>query len=484
MAFIGRAGEQQRLSRLFAQEQQGVALVYGRRRVGKSELIKHCLRATDVPGIYYECKETSERNNVESLGALVSERLGYPRLAFDGIEGLLSFLFEQATRQNMVLVLDEYPYLRKKVEGLDSILQALIDGHGDTSRLKLVLCGSFIDVMKSAVEVHNPLYGRVDVTIDLKPMDYYDAAQFYPGFSDEDKVRLYSVFGGVPYYNRLVDQGRSVADNLIELIVAPGARLENEVPLYLSAEIAKMSNANEVFGALAQGYSRYKDIFDQSHVSSGPAMVDVLDKLIGMELVRKEAPINAPDDRRKSGYRIVDGLASFYYRYLFRYASQRSFMEPEAFFGRYVAADFENRYVPHAFEDVCRQYLVRRNRSGRMSEPFDLIGRYYYDDPVNKRNGEFDVVTHDPRGYVFYEAKFRSTPVDAALIREEISQVEATGLACRRYGFIARSGFTDDARALAAQGAGQAGGDLGLGPGSGGADSGSVELIDLRDLYA
>ena len=96
----------------------------------------------------------------------------------------------------------------------------------------------------------------------------------------------------------------------------------------------------------------------------------------------------------------------------------------------------------HAFEEVCRQYLVRQNRLGNLPEPFEKIGRYHYDDPKTRTNGEFDVVTYDRLGYIFYEAKFRSTPVDDATVRQEISQVEATGLNCYKYGFFSRSGFT------------------------------------------
>lgn len=86
-------------------------------------------------------------------------------------------------------------------------------------------------------------------------------------------VRLYSVFGGIPYYNKFVDPSMSVRENIMNLLVESGSRLENEVPLYLSSEISKITNANEVFGALAQGYSRYKDILDQSHVTSGTCMM-------------------------------------------------------------------------------------------------------------------------------------------------------------------------------------------------------------------
>ena len=272
-------------------------------------------------------------------------------------------------------------------------------------------------------------------------MDYFDAAKFYPAFSPEDKVRLYSVFGGIPFYNRLIDQSQSVRGNIIELVTEPGARLESEVPGYLSAEISKMTNANEVFGALAQGYSRWGDVLAQSHVSSGPAMADVLDKLISLEIVQKRAPINDPTNKRKSGYYVVDPLSLFYYRYVFRNTSARQLLDPEVFFDRHVSRDFEENYVPHMFEEICRQYLVRQNRTGKIEPAFDAIGKYWYDDPANKTSGEFDVVTQDPEGYAFYEAKFRKSPITQMMVDKEIAQVEATGLKCHRYGFFSRSGF-------------------------------------------
>lgn len=444
MDFFGRERELARIEREIKSDGQSAILVYGRRRVGKSELIKQSLSTTNCRSIYYECKETSEQNNLESLSALVSEVFDLPPLGFGNLEALLNHLFTLSVKEPLTLVLDEYPYLRKTVKGLDSILQSSLDRHRDSSHLTLILCGSFAEVMKSLLERENPLYGRINLTIDLKPMDYYDAARFYPDFSAEDKVRLYSVFGGIPYYTRLIDPDLSVRENIIELISEPGARLENEVSMYLNTEISKIVNANEVFGALADGYSKYRDILSQSHVSSGPTMVDVLDRLIRMELVQKQAPINDPLNKKKSSYRIIDGLSLFYYRYVFRYASQRTFLDPQVFYDRYISQDFETNYAPHAFEEVCRQFLIRKNRAGELPELFDDIGRYWYDDPANKTNGEFDVVTHAPHGYVFYEAKFRGTPVTQEMIDEEIEQVRSTGLDCYAYGFFSRSGFDGD----------------------------------------
>lgn len=441
MNFLGRVQEKNVMHQMLGCIGVQVLLIYGRRRVGKSELIKQVLRESKVKGIYYESKQTTEMNNVASLSSLISEFYNYPKLSFDNFETVLDFLFQKAVNDPFIFVLDEYPYLRAAIPGLDSILQTLIDKYRDNSSLKLILCGSFIDVMKSLLLSENPLYGRVDRTIDLKPMDYYESSLFYPGYSNEDKIRLYSVFGGIPYYNKLIDTSLSVRDNIITLIASSDARLENEVSMYLRSEISKISNANEVFEALSRGYSRYSDILSQSHVTSAPAMVDILEKLMRMGLVRKESPINDENNKKKTGYYISDNLSLFYYRYCFRYASQLSIMDSDVFYNKYIRDDFENWYVPHCFKAICKQYLIRQNKRGLLPEVFEKIGKYYYNDPKTKTNGEFDVVTFDPKGYTFYEVKFRKTPVTDRLIRDEIRQVNETGLYCYQYGFISRSGF-------------------------------------------
>lgn len=442
MTFIGRTKEQEKLLAQLSSPIQNAVLLYGRRRVGKSELILHTMRqASDARTIYYECRQTTTENNTKNLSEVIAEAFDMPPLAFSDIEAALRFVFDRATGEKIVLAIDEYPYLRDVVKGMDSILQVLLDEYRDRSHLSLILCGSYVEVMKSLLERDNPLYGRIDLKINLQPMDYYESAQFYPERSCEDKVRLFSVFGGIPYYNRLIDKNASVRENLIHLILEPDARLEDEVPSYLLSEISKIGNAHEIFSALADGHARYRDILSQSHVSSGATLVNVLNRLIGMQLVQRRSPINDPNNKKRTSYVICDGLSKFYYRYVFRYLSQRSVLDPEVYYDRYVNDDFETQFVPRAFEEVCRQYLVRQNRMGDSEPPFDLIGTYSYDDPVTRTNGEFDVVTKDPLGYSFYEAKFRTTPITQRMIEDEIEQVQRTGLTCHRYGFFSRSGF-------------------------------------------
>ena len=444
MKFIGRVAELTKLKRELSSDEMRMTLIFGRRRVGKSELVKQAIKELHTKSIYYECKQVTEESNVQGICEVLSENLGLPKLGYRSIEPLIDYIFSLSMDENLVLVLDEYPYLRENVKGLDSILQALVDKYRDNTKLKLVILGSYVDIMKSLIEHSNPLFGRVDLVIDLKQMDYYESALFYPAFSAEDKVRIYSVFGGIPYFNRLINDKKSVRDNIIDLIASPGARLENEVSMYLNAEISKIVNANEVFEALARGFSRYSDILSQSHVSSGPTLVDVLDKLIRMEVVEKKAPINDETNKKKAGYYICDNLSLFYFRYIFKYSSQMTIMDPDVFYDKYIANDFEESYVPRKFEEICRQYLIRQNRRGKIDPVIEKIGKYYYDDPKNHTNGEFDVVTLDEKGYVFYEVKFRKKKLSKEVIDEEIRQVEATNLNCYRYVFFSRSGFTED----------------------------------------
>ena len=150
--FLGREKELKLITNFLNSNKNNAALVYGRRRVGKTELLKHCLNQILTTSIYYECKETSEQNNVESFSEIISETFGLPPLAFNSFEATLAFLYKQSSEREIVVVIDEYPYIRNVVEGLDSIIQSFVDNYKSNSKLKLILCGSYVEIMKSLLE--------------------------------------------------------------------------------------------------------------------------------------------------------------------------------------------------------------------------------------------------------------------------------------------------------------------------------------------
>lgn len=441
--FVAREEETKKLKAFLSSPRQKTAIIYGRRRVGKTNLLRKVIEGrTDT--VYYLCGQNSESLNTAGLAKVFNAVFSQPDYSYASFDQLLERIFEFAKTHSVVLILDEYPYLgaaKNGIEGIDSIIQRYIDLYRDEADFKLILCGSYVDTMKSLMDEENPLHGRFDLKMMVKPMNYFDISGFYPNFSDEDKIRMYSVFGGIPYYNSFIDDSLSVRENIIRLITDLNSVLESEISIDMNAEINKIPNAADVFSVLAAGTTSFSHIQSRSHIPSSPTLTRILTKLMDLQLVRKEAPINDPNNKKKTHYCLDDPLMMFYYKYVYPNRSAREIMDPEAFYNRFIDKAFETQFVPKAFEKVCREYLIRLNRKGLMDPPFFSIGRYYYDDPAQRKNGEFDNVCQDDFGYIFYESKFQNTKVSRQMIDAEEAQVTQTGLNCYKYGFFSRSGF-------------------------------------------
>jgi AAA+ ATPase superfamily predicted ATPase len=441
MEFIGRQNEVKAINSLLLSSEYRGAVIYGRRRLGKTELLKHCLLNKGVPSIIYQCTQSSEETNTFDFALLVGQALNLSHLAFNSFIEAVAFVFAESKKRDIYLAIDEYPYIRKLIPGLDSKLQKLIDENHDSCHLKFFLSGSSIQTMEAILGEGNALYRRFNLSLLVKEMDYYDSSLFYPSFSSEDKVRLYSALGGVPFYNRQVNPSLSVKDNIIALLSGVYAHLLDETTISLKSELAKVDNANEVFSAIATGAFHYSDILSKSHISSSPILSDVLNKLVKMDLVTNVSPINEKNNKMKSGYRICDNAMRFYYRYLFNNASAHAIMNDEQFYDTFIKDDFEHEFVPKAFEVVAKQYLVRQNKLGKIKPLLTDIGTYWYDNPSQKKNGQFDIVGQCENGYIFYEVKFTNEKIDDAVIKEEVRQVGETTLKPVQFGFISRNGF-------------------------------------------
>jgi len=159
-----------------------------------------------------------------------------------------------------------------------------------------------------------------------------------------------------------------------------------------------------------------------------------------MDAISKVSPIN-DESKKKTIYEISDRLTLFYYRYIFKKTSFFATMNSEDFFDEFIKEDFYSSYVPKEFERVCAQYLVRENKAQRIKPVLYKVGKYYYDDPINKTNGEFDIVTLSKDGYDFYEAKFSSNPIDDSVVNEEVFQLSRINIKYNKLGFFSKNGF-------------------------------------------
>ena len=441
MKFVGRQNEINSIEYLLKDGGfQGVC-VYGRRRLGKTELLKHCLLNKGVPAIIYQCNQDSELNNTLALTKSIEDELGLSHLHFDSFIDAIEFIFIESKKKTIYFVIDEYPFIRNLVKGLDSKIQKIIDDYHSSTKLKFFLSGSSISIMEDVISRNNPLYRRFSLSILLKEMDYYDSSLFYPSFSLEDKVRLYSAFGGVPFYNEQINSKLSVKENIILLLSGKFAHLGDDVTINLKSELSKVNNANAVFSSIANGAFHYSDILSKSHVSSSPSLADTLEKLQRMDLIENISPINDKNNKMKSGYQISDNAIRFYYRYIYHNLSSLNIMDSNLFYDTFINDDFESFFVPKTFEIIVKQYLIRQNIERKLDPILLDIGTYWYDNPKERKNGQFDVVGKAKDGYIFYEVKFTNSKITDQIIEEEINEVKNTNLNAIDFGFASKSGF-------------------------------------------
>ena len=435
--FYGRYNELSEIYKILDQTKQQNILIYGRRRIGKSFLIRKAIEKYTCKKLFYQCKNISVEKTVEQLTETVRQIFNNKFISFRDIEEVFDFVFSQ---NDLIFVLDEYSFLQQRVEGLDSIIQQKIDEYKFSSNIKLIISGSAIDIMRKIVDYDNPLFGRFNLVINLKEQDYIESSLYYKSFSNQDKVLLYSVFGGEPYYNSLIDLNKTAVENIIELAIKENSQLEMNIMATIKNEISKIACANEVLNAIALGRMKNNEIATFAHVDSA-GMNNALKKLIRLDIVEKIKPINIISDK-KALYAIKNNSIRFYYRYIYMLTGERDSMNAQSFFEKFVADDFITQFVPKVFEDVAKQYLIHRNKIGLMNPVFSRIGTYYFDDSKNKKNGQFDVVTIDENGYIFYEVKFTNDPIGTSVLNEEIKQLANLGINYYRLGFISKSGST------------------------------------------
>ena len=437
--FIGREKELAELKKQFGSDRRSVVLVYGKRRVGKTRLLEESLRDFDGIVVNHLCVKSSFEGNLRLLCRSVALSFGLsPSMTFSTVFDLFDFMKNQGKR--VAVILDEYQYFKESGKDMevDSVMQVIADSL--PPHVKLVLCGSYITVMKELLGESDPLFGRFTSIIHLQEFDYLDAAGFCPDLPVREKIRFYSVFGGSPYVLSCLDYGQSPERNIIDLVLEPNSLLRTYIENIALKEIQKAFDIR-ILETIGNSRRRFNDICALTGFSDSSLLDKQLKNLLNMETVSKVAPINARDDKKKQFYEINDNLMRFYFSYVFSYDSLIFRFGPEEFFGNCIR-DSLNTFISYRFEKIADQYLVRQARSGKLPGVQDF-GTFWYDDRKNRRNGQFDCVLKYPDGYDFYEVKFYDSPMTRRECEEEERQVRTIAdMVCRRIGFICSSGFS------------------------------------------
>lgn len=436
--FIGREKE----LTLLQQDYIGKAvMVYGKRRVGKTTLIQKALENCQHQTVYYECSKGAMQDNIDGLVRELARVKMLPvPLNFSTLQDV--FIYLNALPKKIVVVIDEYPYLKKATDSatVDSIFQNIIDNR--LSNIELVLSGSHIGMMKDLLQERNALYGRFAVTIKLNELNYLDAARFYPDRTPYDKVAHYAVFGGSPFVNQALNPVATLRENVISTILNPVSAVYLYASQLLLSDYSVKINAERIFSVIGNGKKRYTEIEDKLDVKKTGNLSKQIKSLTELEIVSRNSPINKIGDNKKATFEINDNLLRFYFTFIYKNASALQVLGAEAFYDEYVAPTLAD-FISRRFEGICRDYFSLLVRSGKLKGVRN-IGSYYYDDPVHRKNGEFDVALELADGYAIYEAKYYAKPMTLDEIHREVQQVaNIKELAVKQLGFIAINGFVE-----------------------------------------
>ena len=330
MRFINRSDEVRKIEALWTNTRGPLlALLYGRRRVGKSHLLSQVFAGKR--GVRFIATQATSPVILRAFLEESSSQLGDPDLTIANYPNwrvALRYFLEAAKTERLYLIFDEFGYLVRADKEAASIIQALWTQYAGKSKLRLILCGSQVQLLASLREEGRPLFGNIEYSKLIEPLSYRDAAAFAPKWSDRDRLMLYGCLGGSGRYLDLVDDADSLEKNLTNMILDDGP-LHDEGTLLLTMEdgIHDYAIYHAALVAIAGGATQWGEIINQSGVTSGK-LQKVLDTLVALRLVRHDLAFG---DKSRGTFIIADTFLRSLYRLVEPHTTNRQLLNPSVY---------------------------------------------------------------------------------------------------------------------------------------------------------
>ena len=441
MKFIGRKNELERLEKEYKREVSFV-VVYGRRRVGKTTLIKEFIK--DKKALYFLAGEETDRQNLDNFteklrnftvnSILDGARYEHWRNAF----GAFADSFPD---EKKVLIIDEFQYLVSSNPAFPSIFQQIWDEVLNDRNVMVILCGSLISMMTSQVLSHSsPLYGRRTAQIRLQPLSFEEFSLAFPDKSFSERAELYSVTGGVPKYIEFFMNDDNLWENIVENILDKSGFLYEEPIFLLEKEVRETLNYFSIMRAISLGNHKPAEIATVLEQKS-TALMPYLTVLIELHLVERRIPVTEtnPEKSKMGLYYINDHFMDFWFKFVYPNRGELEFGNTNYVLEK-IKRNFIDNHVSFVFEDISREYFMSLCRSHTVEFMPSKIGSLW------NKHDQIDVCAVDEESKTVFlgECKYyeKSVPADVYFdLVKKTGNFPAINAYKVKYGVFSKSGF-------------------------------------------
>lgn len=449
MNFLGREKEILVLEKEYARD-GGFVVIYGRRRIGKTTLIKQFIKSKTA--FYFLATKEVESQSMKRFAGVIARTTGnsvLQKAAFSDWLDLFQAVADYKPNEKKVLVIDEFPYLVKVNDSFPSILQNAWDEILKDSNVMLILCGSLISMMKKhALSYESPLYGRRTAQMRIAPLPFTTVYENQK-LSFEEAAEQYSITGGVPKYMEFFSDGQPLYEQIKENVLSKNGFLYEEPNFLLTDEVQVPTNYFSIIKVIADGNHKLGTIAGILGLETS-ALTPYLKTLSELGFIEKQVPVTErnAEKTRKGLYFISDNFLRFWFRYVYPYKGELELDNTQISLDE-LDKDFKEKFVAFAYEDICKEIFARLCSDKAIEFTPSKIGSYWLNDKSG--NTQIDVMAVDTVNKRLFagECKYHNQPVDADVYFELVKKVDNSAEIKSAfkgytviYGVFSKSGFT------------------------------------------
>lgn len=449
MNFLGREKEILVLEKEYARD-GGFVVIYGRRRIGKTTLIKQFIKSKTA--FYFLATKEVESQSMKRFAGVIARTTGnsvLQKAAFSDWLDLFQAVADYKPNEKKVLVIDEFPYLVKVNDSFPSILQNAWDEILKDSNVMLILCGSLISMMKKhALSYESPLYGRRTAQMRIAPLPFTTVYENQK-LSFEEAAEQYSITGGVPKYMEFFSDGQPLYEQIKENVLSKNGFLYEEPNFLLTDKVQVLTNYFSIIKVIADGNHKLGTIAGILGLETS-ALTPYLKTLSELGFIEKQVPVTEKnaEKTRKGLYFISDNFLRFWFRYVYPYKGELELDNMQISLDE-LDKDFKEKFVAFAYEDICKEIFARLCSDKAIDFTPSKIGSYWLNDKSG--NTQIDVMAVDTVNKRLFagECKYHNQPIDADVYFELVKKVDNSSEIKSAfkdytviYGVFSKSGFT------------------------------------------